>query len=452
MVPGRPVQAQRRGVRVDLQGARLAPLSVAVLSAPAFASTLHDPSGPVLLSLAVMLLGAKVGGDAMLRVGLPAVLGELLVGVALGNLGLVGVHTFEPLRSDAFVDLLSRVGVVILLFEVGLESTVSQMLAVGRSALGVALLGVATPFALGWAVAALVLPNDSSSAHAFIAASLTATSVGITARVFQELGREKSTEARIILGAAVIDDVLGLVILAVVSGAAAAADVGGDFPLADAARSLVSAVAFLGTALVLGRYLPPTLFGFAAKLKGRRVLVAFGLIFCFTLAWAADLIGLSPIVGAFAAGLVLEDVHTHDLASRERQGLEHLVEPISDFLVPIFFVVMGLRTDLSMLAQGSVWLLTFALVAVAVVGKAVAGLGVFGGGVDRLSVGLGMMPRGEVGLIFAGVGSTLTVKGQPVIDARLYAAIVLMVIVTTVVTPPALAWSLKRKAAVPKAA
>ncbi len=423
-----------------------AALALLLFAAPAFAST-HDPSGPVFLSLAVMLLGAKLGGDVVMRLGLPAVLGELLVGVLLGNLPLLGVTAFEALRTDAFVDLLSRVGVVILLFEVGLESTVGQMMKVGRSAVAVALIGVATPFALGWGAAALVLPSASPAAHAFLAATLTATSVGITARVFRDLGREQSTESRIILGAAVVDDVLGLVILAVVSGAVAAADAGEGFPLADAGRSLFAAVAFLGGALIIGRYLPPTLFGFAARLKARRVLVAFGLIFCFLLAWAADLVGLSPIVGAFAAGLVLEDVHTHDLATRERQNLAHLVEPISDFLVPIFFVVMGLRTDLSMLASPSVWVLTLALVVVAIVGKLVAGLGAFGKGLDRLTVGLGMMPRGEVGLIFAGVGATLTLRGAPVIDAKLYAAVVLMVIVTTVITPPALAWSIRRRAA-----
>ena len=176
-----------------------------------------DPILPVLLALAVILFGAKLGGDAATRLGQPAVLGELVIGVLIGNLGLIGYAGLEPLKTDAAVDMLSRLGVLLLLFEVGLESTVSQMLRVGVSSLLVAILGVAAPFALSWVVSAWLLPGASVLVRAFIGATLTATSVGITARVLQDLGRSQTTEARIILGAAVIDDVLGLIILAVVA-------------------------------------------------------------------------------------------------------------------------------------------------------------------------------------------------------------------------------------------
>src|SRR5213082_4152427 len=173
-----------------------------------------DPVAPVLLALAAILAGAKLGGDVAERIGQPAVLGELVVGIVLGNLDLVGVAWFRGVASDHTIDVLAGLGVVLLLFEVGLESTVSDMLKVGGRSLLVAVLGVVTPWVLGWGVGAVLLPDASPYVHAFLGATLTATSVGITARVLKDLGRAQSPEARIILGAAVIDDVLGLVILA----------------------------------------------------------------------------------------------------------------------------------------------------------------------------------------------------------------------------------------------
>ena len=420
-----------------------------LLAAPALASegSGHiDPVASVVLSLALILLAAKLGGELATRLGQPAVLGEILAGVLLGNLTLVGFSGLERIKTDVFVDMLARIGVLVLLFEVGLESTVGQMLKVGGSALLVAVLGVAAPFALGWGVGAWLLPGASSYVHAFLGATLTATSVGITARVLKDLGRSKGNEARVILGAAVIDDVLGLVILAVVGGVIAAADQGGSVSFAEIGTILGKASGFLVGSLVLGVFLSPRLFAVASRLKSRGVLLALGLALCFVLSWLANAIGLAPIVGAFAAGLILEDVHYSDFVDRGEHSLEELIHPISSFLVPIFFVLMGMRTNLRSFAQPGVLGLAAALTLVAIVGKQVCSLGVLGKGIDRLSVGIGMVPRGEVGLIFANIGLTLSIGGAPIIDQATYSAVVVMVIVTTMATPPALKWSLHRAA------
>ncbi|HVI76504.1 MAG TPA: cation:proton antiporter [Anaeromyxobacteraceae bacterium] len=403
-----------------------------------------DPIARVALDLALILVAAKLGGEVATRLGQPAVLGELVVGVLLGNLGLFGYSGLDAMRDDAALDTLSRLGVLILLFEVGLESTVRQMLQVGVSSLLVAALGVAAPFALGWVVGAMLVPEGGPYLHAFLGAALTATSVGITARVLQDLGRSQSAEARVILGAAVIDDVLGLVILAVVGGVIAAAARGGSVSGFEVTVIVAKAAAFLVGSLALGVWLSPRLFRLASRLQTRGVLLAAGLAFCFALSWVSAELGLAPIVGAFAAGLILEDVHYRDFVDRGEHGLEELVRPISGFLVPIFFVVMGMRTDLRAFADPSILGLAAALTLAAIAGKQVCSAGVLGTGVDRLSVGIGMVPRGEVGLIFANMGLTLTLSGRPVLSPSLYSAIVIVVVVTTLVTPPALRWSLAR--------
>ncbi|MEW5742587.1 MAG: cation:proton antiporter [Myxococcota bacterium] len=430
---------------------RLLALGVAVATMPALASGQGhaDPSAPVVAALALLLVFAKLGGDLATRLGQPSVLGELVMGVLLGNLTLAQVTALDGYRTDVFLDMFARVGVIILLFEVGLESTVGQMLKVGWSALLVALIGVLTPFGLGYVVTRWLLPDASSWVALFIGATLTATSVGITARVLKDLEKSQTPEARVILGAAVIDDVLGLVILAVVTGLIAAADQGTQVAPGAVALILVKAVVFLVGALALGQWLSPRMFTLASRLRARMVLLALGLAFCFALSWLADAIGLAPIVGAFAAGLILEDVHYRDLKDKEQHTLEELVHPISSFLVPIFFVLMGMRTDLRAFVAPGVLSFAAALCVVAVAGKLVAGLGVLGKGVDRLSVGVGMVPRGEVGLIFAGIGATLTVQGERVVNDRLFSAVVVMVIVTTMVTPPFLKLALTRGSRTP---
>ena len=410
----------------------------------------HGLDPLVLLWVALMLLVAKVGGEIFTRLDQPAVLGELIGGIAVGSLSLFGVGSIEALRSNEVINALAEIGVIILLFEVGLESNLGEMRAVGWSSLLVAVLGVVTPFFLGWGVAALFLPG-ATMVHLFVGATLCATSVGITARVLRDIGRLQTREARIILGAAVIDDVLGLLILAIVAGSIRAQAAGATLQLVDVVWIALKSLVFLASAILVGHTLVPMLFRGAGLLKSRGVLVAASVAFCFFLAWAAAMVGLAPIIGAFAAGLVLDEIHLENFVKRGEQHLNALLAPVSALFVPIFFVLMGLRVDMS--AFGHVEVLGFALTLTlaAIVGKQTCSLGVVERGLNRLSVGFGMIPRGEVGLIFAGIGATLvlpteTGENVPVINQATFAAIVMMVIITTLATPPLLKWSLTRRA------
>jgi Kef-type K+ transport system membrane component KefB len=404
-----------------------------------------DTPVPVILgALAIILAAAKIGGSIASRFRQPEVLGELVAGVILGNLGLLGVQGLDAWKSNATLDVLAQLGVIILLFEVGLESTVRDMLKVGLTALLVAALGVVTPFALGWLVGVLLLPDQSVYAHAFLGATLTATSVGITARVLQDLGRSQTGEARVILGAAVVDDVLGLIILAVLGGVIASGGAAAPVDLGTVGLIVAKAAVFLFGAIGLGLLAAPRLFGLASRLHGRGVLLATALAFCFTLSYLASRIGLAAIVGAYAAGLILEDVYDRPFTARGEKGLAELLQPIGTFLVPLFFVLMGMRVDLTAFGHPEVLSLAVLLTVAAILGKQACALGALGGQLDRLTIGFGMIPRGEVGLIFANIGLGLTIQGQAIIDRMTYAAVVIMVIVTTLVTPPALRWSLSR--------
>jgi len=403
----------------------------------------------VLLGLAVIFVVAKVGGEIFERLNQPAVLGELIAGIAVGCLALAGFAGVETLRAHAVINALAEIGVIVLLFEVGLESNLAEMLEVGWSSLLVATAGVVAPFFLGWGVSYYFLPEEAALGHVFIGATLCATSVGITARVLRDMGRLQTRESRIILGAAVIDDVMGLLILAVVAGAIRASAAGGALALSDVAVIAGKAVAFLVGAVLVGHFLVPHIFRGAGRFEGRGVLLTMSLAFCFLLAWAAAGVGLAPIVGAFAAGLVLDEAHFESFSRRGEQGLHDLLAPVSAVLVPVFFVLMGMKVDLSAFARWDLLGFAAALTAVAVIGKQVCSLAVVERGVNRLSVGLGMIPRGEVGLIFAGIGATLTLPDargvpEPVIGPATFGAVVIMVIVTTLVTPPALKWSLQR--------
>ncbi len=399
-----------------------------------------DQMAMVLLALAVILGGAKLAGHVAERFGQPAVLGELLIGVLLGNLAHLGFGWFGEMAANPLIDGLAQLGVVILLFEVGLESTVGDMLSVGARSFVVACLGVVVPWVLGAAASAILLPDHSVYVHAFIGATLTATSVGITARVLADLGLSATSEARIILGAAVIDDVIGLVILAVITGFVTAANTGSAMSTMAVVLVVAKAAVFLVGALYVGGKLSPRVFQGTSRLRGKGVLLATALAFCFTLSALAAVIGLAAIVGAYAAGLLLEEQHYRDPAIHGERQLETLIEPISTFLVPVFFVLMGMRVDLTALLNGKVLVLAGALTVAAVVGKQSCALGAWGKGIDRVAIGLGMMPRGEVGLIFANIGLGLTVGGEHLIDAATYSAIVVTVMLTTFLAPPALKW------------
>jgi Kef-type K+ transport system membrane component KefB len=419
------------------------------------------------LWIAVILLAARVG-CLVSRIGQPMVLGELLMGIVLGNLVLLGIDWLEPVKSDEVILFLAELGVVILLFQIGLESSVQSMLKVGMRAATVAVIGVAVPFAAGtWVVGPWLMPGLSFNAYLFLGATLTATSVGITGRVFQDLGQLQMPAAQIVLGAAVIDDVLGLVILAVVSAIVTT----GSLDAGSVAIILGKALAFLAGALLLGQVAAPRISRFFAAIN-TGVGMKFTLVIttCLIFAFLAQQMDLAPIVGAFAAGLVLDEVHFRDyerpplnrdisdavghadpavrgrvdhvLSEHTEKHMEYLIQPLGLFLVPFFFVMTGMQVKLDLLADLHAVAIALGLTAVAVAGKVVAGLA--GGKGNGWLVGWGMVPRGEVGLIFAAVG-----KGLGVVNDEEFSIIVIMVILTTLMTPPILSVLIKRSASRP---
>ena len=303
----------------------------------------------------------------------------------------------------------------------------------------VAVIGVVVPLGLGWGVAAWLLPGSPTLVHVFVGATLTATSIAITVRVLKSLGATQTAEGRIIIGAAILDDVLGLMVLAVVGGMVTAAATGGPSLSGFAVAGILGkAVVFLGVTVGLGHFLSGPIVRLAARAGQPGMLLVIGLALCFTLAFAAERVGLAGIVGAFAAGLLLdpygEGVRTRD----EEATLSELLHPLSSLFVPLYFVLMGMQVDVRSLADPAGLGLGVVLLLVALVGKLACALGVTARGVSRLAVGVGMVPRGEVGLIFAGVGTSLTLGGQPLLSPAVFSAVVLMVLVTTLVTPPAL--------------
>lgn len=421
----------------------------AIFVGRSFASGSSTPTADtlpqVLLGLIIILIAAKLGGDLLMRFGQPAVLGEMIFGIVVGNIYLLGFHGLDFIRTDENIRLLSEIGVIILLLQVGLESDINKLLQVGGSSLVVATLGVIAPFSLGWVASSLLLPAENTYIHVFIGATLCATSVGITARVLQDIGKLQTREARIILGAAIIDDVQGLIILATVLGIINSAARGTSLSVIDISIIVIKAIVFLVLAIVIGRWLSPRVFKFASRLKGNDLLVTVSLGICFALAYLSKLVGLAPIVGAFSAGLILEDVHWRSYWEPGERSIQALVAPIAALLVPIFFVRMGSEIDLTTFANLGVLVFAGSLTVAAVIGKQICGLGVIQKGIDRLSVGIGMIPRGEVGLIFAAMGSSTLINGHKIIQPNVFSAIVLMVIITTLVTPPLLKWSMTRK-------
>jgi len=396
-----------------------------------------------LLGLIVILLAAKLGGDVFERFNQPAVLGELVFGMIIGNMTLVGVQFFEPFEHSQILEVLAEIGVIILLFTVGLESSIDEMRKVGAASFMVATFGVIAPFFLGWGVGILFLPEHSTYVHIFIGATLTATSVGITARVLKDIGKIKTREAKIILGAAVIDDIMGLVILAVVTGIISAANTGGEGISSLQILGIVAkAVGFVIGAIIIGQWLMPKVFNVGSKFKVSGVLLSIALMVCFLLAYLASLIGLAPIVGAFAAGLILDRLAYEKFTTRGEPGLETLVEPIGVFLIPIFFVQMGMKVDLTTFGHTSILAFAGVMTLAAIIGKQVCALAIADKTINRFAIGLGMIPRGEVGLIFAAIGAKLILDNTPVIDTGTYSAVVIMVMVTTLVTPPLLKYSM----------
>jgi Kef-type K+ transport system membrane component KefB len=403
----------------------------------------HDPLAGTLLLLALLWLSAKVGGELALRLKLPPVTGELTAGLALA--ALHGAWGASPdVAASPAMELLGGLGVVVLMFAVGLESTVPQMLKVGLASLRVALLGVALPLAAGLAGAWILLPKGSPFVlDLFIGACLCATSIGISAQVLREKKVSHSVAGRIIVGAAVLDDVLGLLVLVAVSGLVGAASGGSAGP--GLAGTLALALGFLAVAFTLGRVATPPLFRLASRFRSEEVLLPLGLGFAFLLAWLGSLAGLASIVGAYAAGLILEPAHIEDLERRERRTLEGLVHPLVTVLSPLYFVLMGARIDPAAFCRPATLALAGTLAALGVAGKLAAGLG-SGGGPRAAVVGWGMVPRGEVGLIFVATGARLQLHGAPLLSPDVQAAVVGALLLTTIAGPVGLGWALRSKA------
>lgn len=369
----------------------------------------------LLAALVAVLVGAKLLGALAQRIGQPTVLGELVAGILLGGsvLGVLDPHA-------PAIHALAEIGVLVLLFEIGLHTDIRSLASVGGSATTVAVVGVALPFAAGWLVARWL--GLAAIPALVVAASLTATSVGISARVLGELGVLEQPEGRVVLGAAVLDDIIGLVILSVVSSTVAGVALSGW----GIARTIGVAIGFVVLAVLLGARVAPPLFRFVARVEMEGVLGPVALAFALLLGWLAAEAGSATIIGAFAAGLVLH-------STPQRADIEHAVTNLGHFVVPIFFAGVGASVDLRALASRESLLLGALLVVVGVAGKIVAGYAPLGFRGRKLLVGVAMVPRGEVGLIFAQMG-----LASGAIDAGEFGAIMIMVLVTTFVTPPAL--------------
>jgi Kef-type K+ transport system membrane component KefB len=394
----------------------------------------------VLLGLAAVIVAAKLGGEIFERVRQPAVLGELVVGMALSGVSLLGIPFLEGLKESGALKLAAEIGVILLLFEVGLESHLGEMLEVGLSALVVATVGVIAPMVLGYGVSSVFLQGEAWYVHLFVGGTLAATSVGITARVLRDLNKIDTKEARIILGAAVVDDVLGLIILAVVSGIVSSVAEGGGGGVGGGVILwiILKAIAFLAGAIVIGRFIHINAVRAGTHFRVPGIPLVIAISYCFTLAALAGAMGLAPIVGAFAAGLVLEPSDYEVYQRRGEQPIEQLVRPLSTLFTPVFFVMMGLQVDVRAFTSLHILEFASAVTLAAVIGKQVCALGVLEKGVHRITVGVGMIPRGEVGLIFTGIGASELVAGRPVFSPYTVSAMVVMVIATTLLTPPLL--------------
>jgi len=444
-----------------------------------------DPIAPVILTVTGILFFALLGRFIARKLDQPSVLGELIIGVIIGNLlyfwgiDLVivlreGTAVFNMLdlslqghswpeaaqlslppeaaqkiidilkspqgalllQVTHTVDIFSRYGVIFLLFLVGLETSIEEMRQVRGDSLRVALIGMACPVALGFSAMWLLMPGLDIHTDIFVAATLSATSIGITASVLKELNQLHRRETHIILGAAVLDDILSLIVLAIVTGII----VSGSVSLTDLARITLLSTAFLFGSILIGPKILRMAISLVHHMSVSEAKLFISFIFVMLMAWLANLSGLATIVGAFTAGLILQDsyfIHWGE-PGQHRFNIKDLVAPLEAIMVPIFFVLMGLQVKLEAFLEPGIIGITAVLLAAAIIGKLISGLGAERNN-SRLMIGVGMMPRGEVGLIFVSIGKTLGV-----IDDRLFSAIVLMIIITTLATPPSLKVLLKK--------
>ena len=441
-------------------------------------STHADPVGPVILWVTAIFFFGVVGRYLARRLNQPGVLGELLMGVLVGNVcyffgmqlavvlregsaifsiisdvlsgdsvtkavntviptahyanqviaALSGPNGTDLLRVSYVVDIFSRYGVIFLLFMVGLETSFEELKHTGRESLQVAVIGVLAPMGLGFLATYFLMPQASFQSDLFVAATLSATSIGISARVLKEMNKLSTREAKTILGAAMIDDVLGLIILAIVSSIV----IRGSVDMLTVGHVLALAVAFILGALWIGPWVlgKGEVFFRSLDLWEAKLFTAFLFLMC--LSWLATLAQLASIIGAFVAGMIIHDgfFEARERSHKHAPSIQQLVAPLEGILAPLFFMLIGIQVKLETFMNGRVLLIAGGLVLAAVLGKLMCGLGANRND-DRLLIGIGMLPRGEVGLVFASIGRTIGV-----ISDDLFAAIILMVIVTTFIAPP----------------
>ena len=404
-------------------------------------------SPTVLVGVAVILLVSSFFSEIFEKIGQPSVLGEIFAGILLGNLILFGFPYAEGLKTNVVIEALAQIGVIILLFEVGLETNLRDMLKVGGTSLLVAIIGVITPFILGWLVAYLFIPTGATLSHIFIGAMVTATSIGITARVLRDLGHIHRREAQIVLGAAVIDDVLALLLLGIVQGAALASAKGTELEMIVYVFIALKAIGFLVAAVLIGQFIMPKVFEYFSTFESKSFVIGLSLAICFIAAYFAVQVGLAAIIGGFAAGLILDEAHFRHFMDHQKHHLEDFLAPITALLAPIFFVFIGLKVDLMAFSKPSLLGFATALILAAVIGKLSCSLGVRQKGINKLAVGFGMVPLGEVVLFFASVGAGLTLlntygEQQPIVSQDTFSVIVILVMITTLIAPPFLKWTL----------
>ncbi len=389
---------------------------------------MHE-AGTILLSIFLIFVAAQVGAEVAQRIKLPGVVGEIVAGCVIGPSAL-GWISAEQIASGTPLDVIAEIGVVLLLFAVGLETRLDDLKKVGRSAFLVGVLGVIVPFVLGsvWAHGNGFPWNKSL----FVAAAFVATSAGITARVLQELGALARIESRVILGAAVIDDILAMLLLGVVTSLQAGdgVNLGGLAVVLLQAVGFVAVIGWVGTSVArrTGHWLERPINPLSP--------LTIALAICLGLAFLSTEFGLAAIIGAFLAGMIASE-------TKSREQLEHQTQPLLAFLTPFFFVVTGAKVDVGVFASGAALWALLVVTVIAVVSKLIGGfLGALSlGRRGATIVGVGMVPRGEVGVVIASLG-----LAGGVFSGQTYAVIVAMSLLTSVITPPVLAALLRRDA------
>ncbi len=402
-------------------------LALLVLPQVASANGASDAFTSTTLLLILFLTVADICGVLAEKLGMTEMVGEIFAGIVLGNLALIGIDfdVGELLRSSDFMVYASELAIVLLLFIVGLESNAKELLKVGANAGSVALAGVALPLILG-AFASTSVGFAAGIDSWFVGATLAATSVGITAKLLEESGLINTPSARVILGAAVLDDVLGILILAVLAGILAS----GTFQVSGLLLIAAKAILFFALAVWLAHRILPAAVHFASLSKHSSIWAGLALSFALIMAQLAAYADLAPLIGAFLAGLLLDDMHFVVGGHKAKHRVEEMLQPMTDIMLSIFFVGIGSQVQLGLLADISTLMVIAMLLVVALASKAIAGFAARGAEFDRLGIGLGMVPRGEVGLVFASFALT-----HQIFDSQMFSLIVLIVLLSTIIGP-----------------